>query len=771
MIVMSAMFTGHLLMGYSLAQDQSQKSQQSQQTIAAVRFAGLNRTSKEYVRGVAAVRIGDPVNQGALDIAVARLIRTGRFLTVDYEIIHADDGIRVLFKFQERTIVTAITFEGNSHFARSKLAQQVSQKVNEPIDVYAVRDGLEEIVTLYREEGFSQVVVTINEDVLDRTGELVYIVSEGLRTQIRKILFEGNESIPDFELKRHIATKAKLWIFNSGVFDKDIADTDIAMLQNFYRDKGFLDARARYRVEESNGGQDLTVIYTVDEGRQYKVEHIQFNGATVFSSQELTEWLSTRAGETVKRPEVANDARLIQKKYGELGYIYAQVRIVRVFSNTPGFVRITFEIAEGEQFKVGNVIVRGNTRTKDKVVRRALNLFPPDDLLNMTEAVEARQKLLDTKIFTSVRVFPIGDQPGVRDIIIDVEESEKAGDFVFGMGVTSNSGLIGSIVLDLQNFDLFDTPRNLSELFKLRSFFGAGQHFRLEILPGTQVNRFRMDFTEPYFLDKPIRFDASGFSFERGRDGYNERRGGATFSFGRRIERGFWQGWANELSLRVEIVNVNVQADLSDVFASKEIRRDEGSNLMTSVKFSLARDRRNNRFLPTSGDRFNLGFEQFAGDHMFGKLTAGYTTYRMIRTDALDRKSVLKLRAEGGVVFGDAPVFERFFAGGTGSIRGFDFRGVGEHDGIDENNIGGDVLVLLGAEYSYPLYGDNVRGHFFIDSGTAGSGTYRIAIGAGLRLMINILGPIPLEFNLAFPVSSAEDDNEQVFSFLIGRLF
>jgi len=765
-VVFSVVLIGHLLTGDLYAQDQS--------TIVAVRFAGLNRTSKEFVRDITTTRIADPVNSASLDLDVAQLIRTGRFLSVDYELVNAEDGIRVLFKFQEKLFVTSIRSEGNSHFSDSQLAQQISQQENEAVDAYAIRDGLDGIIALYHEAGFSRVTVTIDEDRLQNTGELVYRVNEGLRVQIKNVVFEGNTSFSERDLKRQIATRKSFWFFRTGVFDKDRAETDIALLQNFYRDQGFLDARILYRVEKSNGGKDLTVIFSIDEGERYKIESIEFLGVAVFSNAELLEGIQCKIGDTVKRPVIAKDTRSIQQRYGELGYIYVDVRTIRVFSNTPGLVRITFEINEGEQFRVGRVIVRGNLRTKDKVIRRALNLYPPDDLFNITETQRARQKLIDTKIFSNARVFPIGDQPGIRDVVMDVEESDKKGNFIFGLGVTSNSGLIGSIVLDLQNFDLYDTPRNFSELYRLRSFYGAGQHFRLELLPGTQVNRFRFDFTEPYLFDKPIRFDASGFLFERGRDGYGERRGGTSFSFGRRFEKGFWHGWANELSIRIENVNIDVDARLSDVFASKEIREDEGSNLMTSIKASLVRDRRDNRFSPTRGDKISFGFEQFGvfgGDHVFGKLTAGYTVYKTIRSDALDRPSVLRLRAQGGVIIGDAPVFARFFAGGNGTIRGFDFRGVGERDGIDRNNIGGDYLLLLGAEYNYPLYGDNIRGHVFIDSGTAGSGAYRVSVGAGLRLLINILGSVPLEFNLAFPVSSDSEDDTQIFSFLIGRLF
>ena len=120
---------------------------------------------------------------------------------------------------------------------------------------------------------------------------------------------------------------------------------------------------------------------------------------------------------------------------------------------------------------------------------------------------------------------------------------------------------------------------------------------------------------------------------------------------------------------------------------------------------------------------------------------------------------------------GDAPVFERFFAGGTGSMRGFEFRGIGEYEGLRPDNVGGDTLILFSTEYSYPLVGENVRGHVFIDTGTVGSGPYRAAVGTGIRLTINLIGPLPLEFNVALPVSSDDEDEEQVFSFLIGSLF
>jgi len=748
----------------AFAQDQPPPS------ISAVTFTGLERTGEVFARELVDLKTGEPVDAKRLDDAVARLLRTGRFLSARYRIEEGEGGTQVIFELHERPMVTAIRFQGNSKFSESQLKPLVTQNIGAPIDALAVRDGRDAILAKYREAGFTDATVTYNQDAVARSGELVYAITEGTQVRIRRIAFEGVTAFPRGDLERNIDTKTAFWIFRSGAFDAHQAETDVARLQAFFRDEGFLDARVSYRREPSADGRDLTVVFTVEEGTRYAIESIDFRGASVFGDAELRELIASRAGGTIKRPKVDADVRAVQARYGELGYIDAAVRSTRVFSDKPGLVRITLDIEEGKQFRVGRVVVRGNARTRDKVVRRALNLYPPDDLFDLTEAREAERRLAETKIFSSARVYPVGDQPGVRDVIMDVKEAEKAGDFLFGVGVTSNSGLTGNVVLDLQNFDLYNPPRTLAEFLKLRSFFGGGQRLRLELQPGTTVSRFRLDFTEPYFLDKPIRFDASAFLFTRGRDGYDEQRVGYSSSLGKRIERGPLRGWSGELAFETQFVSI----DEVDLFAARDIRQDEGSNLLTSVKGTLVRDRTDNRFIPSSGDRLRVAYEQFGifgGDHVFGRLTAGYTRYLTLSTDLRDRKYILQLRAEGGAMVGDAPVFERFYAGGTGSLRGFEFRGVGERQGLDHNNIGGDYMLLGGAEYSYPLIGDNVRGLFFLDTGIVGSGKPRAAFGAGVRFTIDIFGPVPLEFNLAFPVLSEEDDDEQVFSFLIGRIF
>lgn len=743
------------------------RAQEQAGVVRAVEFIGLIRTDEALASEVADVSIGQTVTEADLDAAEVRLLRTGRFTSAKSVVFPEEDGVRVRFDVVERAYVSSITFRGNSRLTAGRLLKEVPVKVDAAADALSAQDGQEAILRLYRDEGYADATVTFDRDLLLRTGELVYEIEEGPRTRIRKIAFEGNEAFRDRVLKRQIQTKKAFWILRTGAFDEDKVEADSAALQSYHRDRGYLDARVSYRRETVPDG--LRLVFTIEEGTRYVIESLSIEGNTVFPTEELRSLIQSAEGQFVDRPRLDADAQAIRKQYGEIGHIYAEVRVVRIFSDQPGAVRVTLRIEEGEAYRVGEVVVRGNSRTKDKVVRRELNLYPPDDLWNLTEVRDAERRLTDSRIFQSARVLPVGDEPGVRDAVIDVVEADRLGDFIFGAGITSNSGLVGQIVLDLQNFDLFDTPRSVAELFKFRAFAGAGQRLRLEFRPGTEVSRVRVDFTEPYLFDRLIRFDLGAYLFTRERDAYDESRIGTTVSFGKRYERGWFRNWNGEVTFRVE----DVEIDDVDLFAGDEIHDDEGSSILTSARYTLVRDRTDNRFVPTFGDRLRISYEQagaMGGDHTFGEIRSRYSRYFTLATDVEERKNVLEVWGEGAYQIGDVPVFERQYAGGVGSIRGFEFRGIGPRDGLDDNNVGSEYLVLLGSEYSFPIYGKNLRGHVFLDTGTAGPG-YRASIGAGVRFTLDLLGPLPLEFNLAAPVVRDSDDEEQIFSFVIGGIF
>ncbi|NOX59669.1 MAG: outer membrane protein assembly factor BamA [Planctomycetes bacterium] len=742
-------------------------------SVVDIRFEGLTESDESYALSVIRTQRGQAFDAAAADTDITRLLATGRFADVRYETASVAGGVLLTFVVAERPRISAIEFVGNDKFPERKLRKEIAVKIGDALDAFNIREGAAAVKRLYEDAGYGQIVVTFDNALLGETGELIYTIEEGPRLRVEEIAFEGNTSIDAKQLSKKITTKRHRWIFSDGKFDEETVETDAATIQAFYRAMGFLDARAGYRIDMLDSNEDIVVTFTIVEGDWYEVESVEVFGNEVFSTDQLFALVTLQTGEPILQDKLEESARAIQKMYGERGYIFSIVAPVRVFSDTPGLVRVSFEIVEGEQIQVGRVVVRGNERTRDKVIRRAVELFP-DDVYNLTKAKEGEENLRATQIFQSARVTPVGDLPGVRDVLVTIDETQKAGDFIFGFGVTSNSGLVGTIMLDIRNFDLFDTPRSFSEFIKLRSFYGGGQRLRIEIQPGTQLNRFRIDFTEPYLFDKPIRFDTSLYFFQRSRDDYNERRVGANVSFGKRLKKGFLKDWYGELALRVENIGLNEL----DPLVARDIRDDEGSTFQTSVKVTLVRDRTDNRFVPTTGDRTRVSYEQFGvlgGDSSFGKLTGSYTRHFTLKTDELDRKSVLSLRGVAGVIVGDAPVFDRFYAGGIGSVRGFQFRGITPRQGLNNDEIGGEFMLLFSTEYSFPIFSDTLRGVVFADMGTVESdytlSDWRVSLGTGIKLKVDYFGPVPLEFDIAAPVIRNEDDQEQVFSFFIGAAF
>lgn len=193
------------------------------------------------------------------------------------------------------------------------------------------------------------------------------------------------------------------------------------------------------------------------------------------------------------------------------------------------------------------------------------------------------------------------------------------------------------------------------------------------------------------------------------------------------------------------------------------------------MKGSLSRNRTNKGWLKTRGDRIYIGYEQVTGDYNFGKITADYRIYHTIYTDALERKHVISARAACGAIFGDSPVFERFYGGGLGSLRGFDYRGISPRQGTNNDVIGGDFSMFLGAEYSFPLVGRNVRGVVFLDSGTVERNVeiknYRVSAGCGIRIYLDFFGRIPMDIYFGFPLNKADHDDTELVSFSIGWIY
>jgi len=374
---------------------------------------------------------------------------------------------------------------------------------------------------------------------------------------------------------------------------------------------------------------------------------------------------------------------------------------------------------------------------------------------------------------TQFREFPVlpGAPPLEQDRFIDIDaitNETETGRFMLGVGVNSNAGLTGSIVIDEQNFDITKWPRNFQEVIDGTAGRGRGQRLRIEALPGTQVQRYTVSFQEPYLFDTPVSFGVSGYFFNRLYTDWSEERIGGRPSLGYQ----FTPDLSGTLSVRAEQVTIYNPVQPTP----PEIQRTVGPNSLYSFGARLAHDTRDSAMMATEGHLVEFNFEQAIGTYVFPKATVDARQYFLLRErpDGSGRHT-LSLSGLFGVSGSDTPVFENFFAGGFSSIRGFRFRGASPT--TNGAIVGGRLELIGSAEYMFPITADDMlRGVVFCDFGTVEKNIeitgdqFRVAPGAGLRIQVPALGPAPIALDLAFPVAHAQGDQIQNFSFFVGYM-
>lgn len=362
-------------------------------------------------------------------------------------------------------------------------------------------------------------------------------------------------------------------------------------------------------------------------------------------------------------------------------------------------------------------------------------------------------------------VAPGSVVPPTRDIDVYVEETQT-GRFMFGVGVNSDAGVSGNIVIDERNFDATRYPTSFQDFVNGTAFRGAGQGFRLEAAPGTQVQRYLVTYTDPYLFDTDISSSVSGFFFNRIYQNWTEERLGGRLGLGYRLAPDLSVGG----TMRAENVNISHPSTLGVQALDAVV----GNNDIYSGRVNLTHDTRDLPFAPTQGHYIELAFEQAFGEFSFPRAEVDARKYYLLkeRPDGSGRHTLglsLKVGASGT----DTPIFENYFAGGYSSLRGFNFRGASPTElGVQ---VGGRFRFLGSVEYMFPLTADDmIKGVAFCDYGTVETDiaihgdNFRVAPGVGVRINIPALGPAPLAFDLAVPVLHADGDNIQNFSFFFG---
>jgi len=685
-----------------------------------------------------------------------------------YNTAVVDEKIKLVFVVVERNIVRSIIFVGNKEIQSSKLKKKLDLKIGDYLDSVLAESGRKAIIEFYQKKGFAFAAAGLDIEQL-KAGKIIYTIEEGPRVRIDKVSFTGNSAVKTRTLKRATKTAGKRFLVLPRFYVDEELAMDITRLQNVYYERGFLDSGVTVKKEFSEDKSKIRLTFVIEEGSAYNVEKITITGNEYFDASRLQAELKLEQGQVYNERRVGAAAERLLKLYRENGFIEAKVEYSRGFISKSR-VNIDFAITQGERFRIGRVDISGNEETQDRVIRRVLDEydFQPGQWYNADIARgdgsgELEKYIRRRTLMETATITPVGQLAGQRDAQVSVIEGQT-GMVMLGAGVASDSGVVGQFVFEQRNFDIKDWPESFGEFIRGKAFKGAGQSLRIALEPGTELSRYSINFTEPYFRDRPISLDVVGESFEWERESYDEQRLRAFVGF----EKRYKNRWRRGISFRVE--NVDVGSVDSD--APKEIRDVKGDNRIAGVKLSIARDLTDDRFNPTKGAYFNAAYEQVAGDHTFGVLSGTYRRYKTLYEDFAGRKTVLAAKLHAATVVGDAPPFEKFYAGGSRSIRGFEYRGVSTRAGPDKDPIGSDWVVEASGELAIPLVSDTIAVLFFVDSGMIDSGGYRASIGTGIQIMLpQWFGPVPMRFELAVPMMKDGDDDTQVFSFSVGRLF
>ena len=364
---------------------------------------------------------------------------------------------------------------------------------------------------------------------------------------------------------------------------------------------------------------------------------------------------------------------------------------------------------------------------------------------------------------------PLVETPRPTPIDLDVMlEEAQTGRVMFGVGVNSDSGLVGNIVVDEQNFDWLRWPTGIDDWLNGTAFRGAGQHFRLEALPGSELQRYSMSFAEPYLFGTSVSFGASAFYYERHYTNWKERRWGGRLSLGYIFPDR--PDLSTTFATRYEEVNISDPS----VPTPPVLARVVGENQLIGFRWNIAHDTRDNAYLPTEGHLVELAFDEQIGTWVYPRFVGDVRQYFVTRErpDGSGRH-VLGMAGTLGVTGGDTPIYDNFFAGGFATLRGFTFRGASPKDG--DVTVGGHLELITSVEYLFPLTAnDNVMGAFFLDAGTIERNMsinwsdFRVTPGFELRLNVPALGPVPLAVGFGIPVQHAPTDTIRNFHFFVG---
>lgn len=743
------------------------------QTVENITVSGNKKIEKEAILSKLVSKKGNKYSIQNIKKDVRQLFETGYFFDIQVDKA-GSKNISLNFKVIEKPSIEGIEYNGNSEVDDDELRETSLLKPYEILDYTKIREGIDKIQKMYEEKGFFLAKISYRLVPIADTGNvMLYLdIAENDKVQVKKVRFLGNRNLTDGKLKSAMITKEGgffSFVSGSGSYKQDAFDRDVQVLNFLYFNEGYVQVKiARPQVYVSPDKKSITVTIQIEEGLQFNVGTVDFTGDILFDKSELYESIKIDESELFVFETIQGDVRELQAKYGDLGYAYANIIRRTNIREKDREVDITFEVDKGNKVYIGSINVIGNTKTRDKVLRREMRLRE-GELYNETRRRESEANIKRLGFFEEVNFN--SKTPRGRDDLMDIDivvKERNTGTIQVGAGYSSFAGFV------------FNGQVNQINLM------GRGQKLGVSVDISDKQSLFKLSFTEPYFLDSEWSVGFDAYQSQRTLVPYREVKKGGAIRVGHPLApylRGF---------IRYKLDDTDLE--LTDDGDPDLFPVETANGITSSATFSLEYDKRDDRFAPSKGifSSASVEYAGLGGDLSYTKTFTTFRYYKKVLWDIVWRNN-LNYGFVASNKAGDPPPFsELFLLGGANSLRGYDWFSVGrrkfsnkafnEAVAIGDQNatktamkpFGGKQQLYYNLEFQFPMIKEaGINGVVFYDIGQAENTIkpedFQQDVGFGVRWF----SPIgPLRFEWGFPVGPQEFDVDPVnFQFAIGSPF
>jgi outer membrane protein insertion porin family len=727
-----------------------------QKIISAITIKGNVRVDADAIQRVISSRKGDLLNRTTLSNDLTSVYKMGYFDDVVIKKQNMDKGIEVIFEVREKPSVRNIRFENNHVYEEQELFEVIGTSTGSILNAYKLNNDVDKLKRLYYEKNYHNCRISYDvKSLKNHQADIIFNIDEGEKVKITKIEFEGNKYFDDDDIKDEMQIQEKgFWSFitSSGELNETELDNDVLRIEAFYKNNGFINVKVSDPVVNM-GTEEISIQFRIDEGEQYKNGVVHVTGDILTSEEELLALLVSQKSELYNRELVRKDMISLNDFYANQGYANVRVTPRADKNDADAIVNISFDIDKGSLVYFNRIIITGNKKTRDKVIRRELAI-DEQGLYSMGKIQRSNRNLVFKDYFQNIDIKPVKtEEENRRDVQITVEE-KPTGNFSFGGGFSSDDGAFGQVSVE---------ERNL---------FGKGQTGKFTIRMSGENALYNIGFTEPWLFDRPISAGFDIYKFENEYDYYEKDAMGLTL---RAASRRFWDYTTIGLIYNIEKFDIEaVESDYTSV--------SEGNYLTSSITPYVSYDSRNHSFLPTKGMYHKVSVE-YAGEFLGGEID--FTKYlgESALFFPLFWKFSAGIYAKGGYLDdrtdGDPDIdWERFYLGGINSIRGFDDTDINGTRNNSSIEVGGEKYFQFNIEMMFPIVEEQaVYGVFFYDRGDVYNNGEDIDFGnqfssSGFELRWNSpMGPIRLAYGIVIDGKDVKSTGDGQFDFSIGAFF